>query len=344
MKTQRTYFSFLWRLTTLCTIALFTVSCVKEDLDDCPEELGYNLILYFEYLDWEGNNRYPSGNGIYPDESEIFATRIQTVDVLLYDASQKFYRWINCDNIIISSERMIQVLVDPGEYYIVGWANNSSHRNDYQSLFPSKTFNDSYVYHYGEKTADPLHYAPDMRGVPVRSPEDIAMYGVTVQPNEVTEHTLSFMSAHRTLNVYLRGFGEVDEENQENPVVTVSNLTSYYDNYLGRGVENVLFTVQSTQEIIYNQAIGDRENLGFASFYIPHFDQENSIKINITRPAMTIGYEEIEIPMTYVLEKLELTVADGDDLIIDVLIEYNGTYVEVKLPEWITDEVDGNFN
>ncbi len=344
MKTGRTCLSFLWRWAMLCVVALCMVSCVKEDLDDCPEKPEYNLILYFEYLTSDGMDRYPAGNGVYPDESEIFATRIQTVDVLMYDARQRFYRWINCDEIVISSERQVQVSVAPGEYYIVGWANHTSHRTDYQSLFPSKSFADSYIYHYGEKTADPLHYAPDMRGAPRRSSAEMTLYSVTVQEDEVSEHTLAFMSAHRTLNVYLRGFGEIDDENRENPVVSVSHLSSYYDNYLGRGTENASFTASSTEEMIYNQAIGDRELLGFASFYLPHFDKENDINIHIARPAITIGYDEVDIPMTYVLEKLELDVEDGDDLIIDVLIEYNGTYVEVKVPEWISRNVDGNFN
>ncbi|MCC8088646.1 MAG: FimB/Mfa2 family fimbrial subunit [Rikenellaceae bacterium] len=334
---------YLFRLALLMLIAL-TVSCVREDLDDCPEELEYNLILYFEYLDSEGNDRYPAGNGAYPDGSEIFATRIQTVDVLIYDARHGFYKWINCDDIIISSERMKKVSVPPGDYYIIGWANNISHRSDYQSLFPTKSFGGSYIYHYGEKTADPLHYAPDMRGVPTRSPEDIGLYGVNVKQYEVTEHTLSFMSAHRTLNVYLRGFNEVDNEDRENPVVSVSNLASYYDSYLGRGIENAGYTVQSTEEIIYNQAIGDRELLGFATFYIPHFDNENNILLNISRPALTVNHEEIEITMEYVMEKLELEVEDGDDLIINVLVEFNGTFVEVKMPEWISHNVDGDYN
>ncbi|MCD7962217.1 MAG: FimB/Mfa2 family fimbrial subunit [Rikenellaceae bacterium] len=343
MKTKRTGLSFFRALILFCVV-LVAVSCVKENLDDCPEDLEYNLILYFEYLDKEGNDRYPAGNGIYPDGSEIFATRIQTIDVLIYDADRRFYKWLNCDDIIISSQRMKKVSVAPGEYYIIGWANNISHRSDYQSLFPTKSFGDSYIYHYGEKTADPLHYAPDMRGVPTRSPEDIGLYSVDVKQNEVTEHTLPFMSAHRTLNIYLRGFGEVDRDDLENPVVAVSNLTSYYDSYLGRGLDNAYFTVQSKEEVIYNQVTGDRELLGHAGFYISHFDNENDIKINITRPALSVNYEEIEISMMYVLEKLELDVEDGDDLVINVLVEFNGTFVEVKIPEWLRHDVDGEYN
>jgi len=245
-----------------CVFAI--TSCVKENLDDCPDDLDYNLILYFEYLDSEGNDRYQKGNGYYPDGSEIFSTRIQTIDVLIYDSEHNFYRWINCDDVIMSRERMKKVSVDPGEYYIIGWANNTLHREDMNIIFPTKSFGDSYLYHDNEKSADPLHYAPDMRGVPTRSPEDIGLYSVDVKQYEITEHTLPFMSAHRTLNVYLRGFPEIYDDALINPSVSVSNLTFYYDNFLNRGRETAMFLTVAGEKKIYNESLGAWELLGHA--------------------------------------------------------------------------------
>ncbi len=314
---------------------LFCTGCVKEDLDDCPDDAIQHLVLHFEYLD-------PKGSPLDKEGYELFATRLQTVDVLIYDAEENLYQWIGCDDVIYSQDRRKVVAVEPGEYFIIGWANNLSHRTDFSTVFPESMLTNSYIYHDGEQTADPLHYAPDRRVTATRSENDHTdSYKVTVERNRTTEHTLSFMSAHRTLNVYLRGFPEV-ENDEENPVISVSNLTSYYDNYLGRGAETTLFTVQSVTENVFNSAAGDRELLGFATYYLPHFDNENNIILDITRPALPVAHESIRLRMEDILEKLELEVEDGDDLVINVLIELSedGTFVRVKIPEWLVHGVD----
>ncbi len=316
-------------------VSLFFYSCVKEDLDDCPDDSSPGkLLLSFEYLD-------PKGSPLDEEGYEIFSTRVQTIDILLYDAEEKLYQWLSCDEVIHSENRRKELIVEPGEYYVIGWANNLTHRNDFTTVFPEKTLSDSYIYHDRPETADPLHYAPDRRAVENRSLHGVGLEPVVIEPDNTTEHTVSFMSAHRTLNVYLRGFPEI-ETDDENPVVSVSQLASYYDNFLGRGAESARFTLRAASQHIFNSVLGDRELLGFATYYVPHFDNENNVTLHIDRPSLAIPQEPIVLKMTDILEKLEVEVEDGDDLVLNVLIELSsdGTYVQVKVPEWLVKGVD----
>ncbi len=313
----------------LLLVILGSPSCVKENLDDCPEPDPYNLVLSFEYFDKTGK--------------DIFADRIQAIDVLIYDRNYHLYKEINADDVLEHPQRTKSLYVEPGVYYIVSWANNFTNRFYMAGVSKDNLLlGENRIYHnFSSESADELHYAPDLRAVGQETeiPDDYSIYRVTVADTGITYHTLSYMSAHRRVNVFLRGFDEVTSPETDNPFVHIANLTDYYNCYLKRGEESTRYQKISEEILV------EEKNLGYAGFYVPHFDNQSPVTLQVVGQTPEGASYLHRVTMDEVLRELELVVEDGDDETINVVIELiDNTYVVVKIPEWLTEEVDGEYN
>ncbi|MCD7969623.1 MAG: FimB/Mfa2 family fimbrial subunit [Alistipes sp.] len=316
MKANRAFLTIL-AAATLC-------GCIVDDRSDCYDE-DANLILKFEYFDNGGE--------------DIFADRIETVDLIVFDEYKNFYAWVPISQNQLEEFRGYQMAVDPGDYYMVCWANNNSSGNQ------GSTPDASYVYHSNPETADPLHYAPDKR---FASMDEIARtrameegtWKVTVAPSGSTVDTMSFMSAHRTVNVYLKDFpGMNNAAGPQFPEISIENLAEYYDFTLARGPERATF-VQTSHILTVEQ-----EWWCYARFYIPHFDYDNNVNV-VIRGTGEYTYNST-VTMEEILELHEITeVFDGDDLVLDVEVTYkgDGVPVEISIPAFIVEDVDGGFD
>lgn len=297
--------------------------CIKDDRSDCIDE-NANLVLNFEYFDLEGK--------------DIFADRIDVVDLVIFDEFKNFYAWIPISQQELEEFQGYRMEVEPGDYYMVCWANNRSSGNG-----DAQTPGMSYLYHSNPETADPLHYAPDKRfvgtdeGTRTRSLED-GTWKLTVAPTGTTEDTMGFMSAHRTVNVYMKDFPGMDGSEPAFPEVTINNLSAYYDFTLARSPETTYFVQTS------NVVTVEGERYCYASFYIPHFDYDDDIDVVITgNGEYSYNYS---IPMEEILELHEVTeLFDGDDLVLDVEVTWlDGTLVKIEIPPFLVNDVGGKFD
>lgn len=303
--------------------AYVLTGCVKDDDSDCPDPEEANLIVRFEYFNLL--------------DEDIFDDRIEMVDVIMFDQALNYYGWVTLDRTRLDQFRGVQLDVEPGEYYFVCWANNRSDRGETPG---SGSLGGSYIYHYNPASADPLHYAPDKRIVlpdgTVTTGGDDA-YKITVPPSTVKEDTMAFMSAHRTVNVYLKNFPGVDDPDYDLPTVSIDHLSEYYDFSLGRGPENAIF-VQTTQEVTI-----EGTNYCFATFYIPHFDFDNNVNIVISGESAEGSYVRT-VAMESVLQLYNIDrVYDGDDLVLDIEISWGNTLVTIEIPPFKITDVDPGF-
>lgn len=310
--------------------------CIGEDRSDCPDERGPLLILNFEYFDSTGDEDDAA-------PAEIFADSIHTVDVLVFDRNLFLYTYVPLGQEVKESRR-VEIPVEPGEYYIVCWGNNLSRRTN---VAETSAFDDFLLDLDNTTTIDPVYYAPDIRqpdGPESRAPrtrsEDLDPYRVEVAPVGTTEHTMSFMSAHRILEVTLMGFPDLTDLNQTNPTISVSRQVSSYDIELGRGEENMTL-LQQAGSLTDN----DDRMLGHSSYYIPHFDNDNPIDITINGTDHGAPYEHT-VPMTRVLEELypEWTMYDGDNRTLKVEIDWNdGVHLKLRIASWEVKHIDPGF-
>ncbi|MCD8173145.1 MAG: FimB/Mfa2 family fimbrial subunit [Alistipes sp.] len=313
------------------TVGLAFNACVKDNRDDCPEGQDYNLSLYFEY--------YNNGG------EDLFAENIEAIDLLIFDENLFLYQQLSLDEVIDHPERRRELYVEPGTYYIISWANNFGGRSRIGS--GSRNLDDNYVYlNYSQLSSDRLYYAPDKRGLTGEQADDLELYKIEVAPVGITYDTVSFMSAHRTTNVYLKGFTEIEDQQRRNPDVYVRNLTCYYDFFLHRSDDNSVEYSKAAQEITIEEDDGRHRLYGFARFYVPHFDNESPVNLDIARILSSGVEESYRIDMNDILEELDMEVWDGDEAVIDILIEAvgDGTYVVAKVPDWTVVDVRPGFN
>ncbi len=311
-------------LLILSFIAL--TGCVKDNRDDCPDVPDRNLVLHFEYFDEE--------------ENDIFAERIDMVDVVMFDRNFNFYDWIFVNKASLDEFQGVQLEAEPGDYHVICWANVSSSRNEIPDDGNSTSLGQSMIHHSNSETADPLHYAPDRRETTVNksrtrggSLTDEGTWMLRVALSGTTEDTIAFMSAHRTLNVYLRNFPGMNDPEPVFPLVTIEHLAEYYDFTLGRGPESAYFVQTSYLVDI------DEVTYCYAKFYIPHFDNDNDVNLVITGQGQyTYSYT---VSMQEILEINDIeSVYDGDDIILDVEITWEGDHlVKVQLPPFRVIEV-----
>ncbi len=319
MKTIQTSILFL-------TTLLFSIGCVKENLDDCPDDPDYNLVLLFEYTDQDAN--------------DVLTERISGMDVAIFDKDRNLYEWLNADDALQDPEKSKRIHVDPGTYYILSWANDVSFRQNRMLVPEDPDLEHAYMYNsFSTTSADQLHYAPDLRQLEENeNPEDLRLYQVEVAPEGITRHTLSYMGAYRTVNVYLRGFDEIYSGRPDNISVAITHLARYYDSFLHHEEEDLQYQINAT-EVTENE-----ETFGFAGFYVPHFDNESHVTVEIDGDRDSGEHYHFSITMNDILKKLEMYLVDGDLETIPVIIEFKGTYVEIKVPEWLVIEVDPGYN
>ncbi|MCC8018616.1 MAG: FimB/Mfa2 family fimbrial subunit [Rikenellaceae bacterium] len=304
--------------------------CVKDNRDDCPDDADRNLMLWFEYFDEEGD--------------DIFAERIDMVDVVMFDRNYNFYDWRFVDKASLEEFQGVQLEVEPGDYHVICWANVSASRSEMPDDGSSSSLGQSVIHHSNTETADPLHYAPDRRESTAKKSRTRSgsltgdgTWLLSVADKGTTEDTIAFMSAHRTLNVYLRNFPGMNDPEPVFPLVTIEHLAEYYDFTLGRGPENAYFVQTS-----YLMDV-DEVTYCYAKFYIPHFDYDNDVNLVVTGQGQyTYSYV---VPMHQILEINDIdSVYDGDDIVLDVEIIWEGDhFIQVKLPPFRVIEVKPEF-
>lgn len=300
-------FSFKFLFTTIYIGAL--ASCIKDDRSDCVEET--TLTVLFEYL--------------LPDSTERFQRYIDNVDLYIFDAHKNLYDIIPVDKSSLMAFRGITTAVEPGDYYLVAWGN---------TLYASSGYTgDSYTemalsHNPAAATTGPLYYAPDLR--PIREGDTDDPYRITVIQNENNVHTLPFMGAHHTVEIYVKGMSEDDVPDAE-----LSGMAAGYDYSLGLLASQTIRFTSQTEPI---EVEGDP--VFFASFCVPHLDDH----LPVTAAVVTGDNISGSVVVQQYIEEQELEVTDGNPTIIPILFEYtDGTFVRVSFPGWMQNDVTGGF-
>ncbi len=300
-------------------LTLGLCSCVKEDLSNCPGKETM-LTLFFEY--------YPTGS-----ESDLFADYIDQVEFYLYDQDRNHYGTYVTDTPLLIAQQGFTLQIDPGEYYIVAWAN-TPHTGSVNSDDEPVLDNYFLVHSQEAVTTGALYYAPDLRSTEAgsRASTDYSEYRIAVTENETNFHTLPFMGAHHTVEVYISGL-EADGLS----TVSVEGLSKGYDFYLNTLTgETVTFTQKAAMKEVEDEGV-----LLFASFHIPHFDDENRITVHV---AYGDKESEDEVELQDYIRRNGLVVNHGDPQVIPILFEYReGTFVQVTFPGWISSDVGVGF-
>ncbi|MCD7935336.1 MAG: FimB/Mfa2 family fimbrial subunit [Tannerellaceae bacterium] len=301
---------FLLRLFLFYSI-LSLVSCMQDDYSDCPEDETL-LTVQFAYLENDGEDH--------------FTAHISSLILCLFDEEKTLYTIHALNETEINNDtKEITFSVDPGEYYAVAWANIQE--------MPVLSAGEEIYFETLTQLADEeqgtwekAYYAPDKRGPDSRS-SDFSQYQLTVPKGNHTTHSMFFMGAYHTIQVYIRGLAPEEPL----PEIILSGVPAGYDYHLTPLTEETITFTQTVQPVEI-----EGEQLWGVAFRVPHFDNENDMLISIPQLNRTVSLQEY-------MEKEEITVTDGEMKEIPILFIWNGVYAQVIFPDWNSIPTEGGF-
>ncbi len=316
-------------VSSLLCLLLSVTACVKENLDDCPDEEITRLVLQFEYDDLTGK--------------DVFDQRIEMIDVALFDASQTL---VSHDSYRRTSltDRSVEYILEAGTYYVVCWGDITAVGQELPAVDSrlGSHLGELVIHHTGNGVS-PMHYAPDYRDFvrptgTTRAGAEYDIYKVEVEPGKTTYKTEAFMCAYRTINVYISGIEGLLSHPSSFPFAGIKNMQGAYDYYL-QCVDDLFIDIEKiTTEVEIRE-----ESYARASFYVPHFEALNNYEIYITGNIQNASFYE-KVMLEDFLRDNDISVYDGDELVIDICFKYlNNVFVGVENPGWNDDVIFPEF-
>lgn len=305
------------RLKTLLIILLASpvlTGCLKEHPGDCgvPE----NLEILFTY-------------SAFPDRA--FTEKITSVDLFLFDAQTRFITRGRASLAELSTYAGMRFTVDPGIYYAVAWGNVREH-SQFSDFTPDATmFDDCFVeiVPSANDTGDPVFYAPREATSRLRSGGEMTYFEVIVPKGEKTVKTLDFVRAHRTINVWIKGYYfETMAGVKEYPTVQITQRWSKYDFFFTPSIRRD-YTQQTHLETISG------ESYDKAAFHSALGAIDNAIDVIVSRTSDGLHLYTVDLDR-FILDN---NIIDTDE--IDILIIFNTDMgITVTVPSWTATQVN----
>jgi hypothetical protein len=164
---------------------------VEEDWSLC--EVSSRLVLDF-HLDG-----VPDGQ---------FTNHIGSVDVYLFDNELNYLLSRRLSAAALADSLQTAFELDPGTYHAVCWANvlDNSHVSA-----GNEHISENYIRVVSQQTGDPIYYAPYKRpeihpGAHADGGQDYALYAAEVVAGKTTVKNMTFVKAHRTVEVFVEGW------------------------------------------------------------------------------------------------------------------------------------------
>lgn len=318
------------KVITLGCVMLVAAGCFAEDYSFCiREELPNNVTLGFE---------------LPRDGVDIFMDNVFTTHTVFYDdATGEFVKEISTtlDDHLLTFPG-IQTRLEPGVYRVLSWGNygqNTSVEGDYGRLYFNDNTNVTYGRFGDDRTVgngDKLYYAPNTVSIGTTGQGNTAgEYIMTVDEVYGHDGTLRFRHAHRTIEVYVKGFQSGDVRN---PVVRISGLPGGLS-FLGMGrlPEEPGVTASIRSEMVTVEVDGDTEYYALAAFDVFYMNlKDHDIVIEVADPAT--GFVSFSAPIGDYIDPI----ADDpeEDIVIRLAIEFIGVgQVTVTIPSWKPGDV-----
>lgn len=302
----------------LLTIAALFSGCLKQNWDLCP--LDGNCTLEFR-LDEGGNN--------------ILNDRINSVDVALFDTGNNFVAHRRLEKAELMVNNTVTFTVDPGDYRVVCWGNVLAN-STMTVMDANAVMNLCCVETVSPKSGCPLYYAPfksayvtRFSGVYTRA-NDHSGHTITIPPRKRVTKVMEFARAHRSVNVYVKGFDDIVGLQNIPATVEITKLPRRYDFFLNVDPARIDFKQQASPVSTPGGI------MTLAKFNSPFYDIKNDIVINVYKTSdgsLAHTLNLLNHITTYALTNL-------DD--IDILLEFDvsNTVVNVVLPNWNPSSVD----
>ena len=302
----------LYTAAVLCML-VYLEGCIKQDYSLCGVE--NNLVLSFKYEDAAGK--------------DIFSDKINSVDVTIFDENYFYTAHKRVSQSDLNNFRGVRFSLDPGTYYAVCWGNVSSY-----SLLPyldnSSVLSNCQLITVSDESGSQLYYSPAKEVGDTAVPSaDYTIYRIVVPGGTVTEKTMEFVRAHRSVHVYVKNF-----KYAEMPVIELTNMPQSYNFLL-----ETLASRKNYQRVsgLVNTPDGE---MYLASFHTPiaKFAPDMDVKVRKNPDLTVVGTLNLK---DWVDSNIH-TIEDINEISLIVEFGLDGS-VAISIPNWSNEDVDPDW-
>ena len=289
-------------------LTLAFTGCIKEDIDDCPPV--HNVVLNFSYY---YHNSY----------TNLFSEKVENVGIYVYDADGEYVTsFFKDEKDFLLTPAQALIFLKPGTYSLVCWGNVFNH-TDIRAGLVGQPLSVARVFHAGSSRAtsdngDPLFYAPRMSNLYA---PDTNILTLTVPETETVVQNVDFTATHKTVEVVVEGFLD---NGSICPTVVVSNQPLAYNFRMQPIVGG---SMEYRQRAVEEQWTA---KYGVATFYLPLFEMENNVLIQVIRPSNGVVMHSINLQQYLADNHITLTSLDWDLLTIHVVFNDVGAVISVE--------------
>lgn len=291
-----------WRKICILSLLFAICGCINEDLSDCPPKI--NTFLKFSY--------YGDSN-----DATMFAKMIDRVTLFVFDEGGQQVYTTTIDKAELASQTY-EFYLRPGKYRIVCWGN---------------AFDGTTAITGGTALADLRVHHPnfDLSGVKIDSNDALYMgeLSVTVPADGNVSGDVVFTGAHCDLNIYIEGFGIMNNPSTY-AIVEVANVMPQYD-LLKNAKQPFTYTY-------YPSTVWDAEHqMTATSLQTLLFGDDNPIIIYIKNPIT--GEINYEINLKEYMAENNIHIDGKNERVVSIQISFLDLGVIVTVPEWVIIEM-----
>lgn len=280
--------------------ATIAVSCIKEDLSDCPQT---NLTLNLHYL---GDTKDP----------DMFGRMIEDVTLFVFDASGQEVSSRALTNGEIASQEVGLTLPSGQTYQIICWANALD-----KTMITSGSHLSAFLINHP-------NYGKAGAAIPSNDHLYMGETSVAVPSTGVATGAVYFRGAHNNLEIYIDNFGRKDTPSTY-PVVEVANLMPQYD---------LQMNAKQPADETYHPAttLDSGHGLLAAKLQTLLFDDDNPVIITIKDPST--GAVKFTFDLKKYMADKSISIDGKNERTISVQVTFTDIGVKITIPDWeITD-------
>lgn len=247
-------------------------------------------------------------------EATRFARHIDHVTLMVFDRDGYQVQTHTYNKNQLTQRQGTDLLLDPGTYNIICWGN----ANTDTELASCETLDQGRV-HHPNLTAN--------REIPTNSHLYYGNYTVEVPATGIAQGDILFRGAHINMEVYIRNQAATDANT---PLVRARNLMPQYNMHMDATMANATTyqpkTTWNADRRVY-QSI----------FQVLRFANDNPVVVEIEQQT---GAAPLRIDLKQYMAANRIIVNGLNEATVPILIEYTDLGVEIRVPEWMINEVE----
>ena len=282
-------------------ILLVLSGCIGDNLDDCPPV--DNVILYFEYPN--------------------FPEKIHRVNVGIFDKNGFHILDQQVEKTDLDILQGIQLTLRNGEYTAICWSNGFDDTR-IKGMAPDSYMNDGELFHPNHGTTSKI---------PTLDSIHFGRLNFFIKSKDKVSHTVNLKPAHIKIHVFVEGLPilATNPVPADFPAIRINNL-----NPVSNFEMNTYGTPVSFHPIV---TVDNTEKMAIAKTNTFRFEDDNPITVDVLERSNSSNILHT-VNLKKFMEDNAITVIDGEELTIPILITFGNGTVTVQLMDWRGVPVD----